>query len=242
MTRATKRRLTLAGIGILAATVIGVGRFTDLCRLEVVTLNGTPVANPESQYGLVAGKYLLDQPVKTAAAKILQRPDVVQVDVEYSFPNRLHLKTNRFTVVAFILDNQTGRLHGLNADTRVLPLPENHADWAHPVLTGVDHVKLYERCGARVRTAVAQMEKLRTEHADLYLLIDEIDFRQDDAVVMRLSGADYAVLASPDRLYTHITEFWRFLERFPAATAHAERYDLRFENMIVKQGADTTDG
>lgn len=241
----TRRLLFLSLLGIIAA---GLGlmvllELTEWNRLEAVTLNGQPVEDWASRFGLDPEASLFDQPLEQVAAGLLDDTAIARVDMVFTLPGQLDIRTNRFTPACFVLDRVSGRLLGLNPQGRVVPLASSGADFEHPVLTSVTAGRLFELCDdARVPTVVAQLEKLADDNPDLYRMIDEINFGSKEFVTISVSGLPYRLKANAVNLYDQLSGFIRFAESYQTSVNDAKEYDLRFDNMIVKTAPRGTNG
>jgi len=222
--------LAVVGVGIVLAM-----EFTGWHQLEAVTLNDEAVKDWDKQFGLSDSGQLFKQPLNQVATKLLDMDNTVRVDIEYDPPNALHINTNRFEPVAFILDRSSGRMYGLNHQGRVVPTPPNHVDWEHPVLTGVRINGLFELCSdPRVSVLVEQLEILADGNRVLYRLIDEIDLSSEDFSSVIISGMPYRLRIDAGALHEQLVRFVQFLENYQPDVTGAKEFDLRFDDMIVE--------
>ncbi len=211
--------------------------FTDWHQLEAVTLDDRPVVEFESEMGLTSGKSVLEQPVAQLAERLLDDKRTVKVDVEYSLPGTMHIKTNRFESVCYLLDKRTGKMLGLNNQARAVPLEGDCRGWIDPVLTGVEAGSLFEMCDdIRVGLLLPQLRDLKGENKDLYRLIDEIDFSSRECVMVTISGLPYRLKATAEDFRHQIAGFIRFVESYQPEVEGAKLFDLRFPNLIVQTG------
>ncbi len=226
----------------LAVILVGVGsvavmELTDWHQLEAVTLDDRPVAEFESKMGLDSGRSVLEQPVAQVAERLLDDKRTVKVDVEYSLPGTMHITTNRFKSVCYLLDKRTGKMLGLNDQGRVVPLEGDCFSWIDPVLTGVKAGSLFEMCDdVRVGLLLPQLRALNDENKDLYRLIDEIDFSSKKYVMVTISGLPYRLKATAEGFRHQIAGFIRFVESYQPEVEGAKLFDLRFPNLIVQTG------
>jgi len=233
----SRRRLIL-----LLAAVIGLAttvwvKYSHVCYLEAVTLNGEVVNDWETEFGLTPDRSILQQPVDSLASELLSQEGIFKVDVGYRLPNMIELRTNDFTPVCFVLDQNSGRLYGLNSQARVVSLGESIADWEHPVLCNVAATRLYSHCDdPRVRIIVPQLMRLRASNIDLYRLIDEVDFTHTEYLVVSVSGLSYRLKVSAEHLLRQVGQFIEFLEQFDPDLERTRMLDMRFENMIIRVG------
>ena len=237
ITLSRKRKLILLSLFLVGLSVVVIVNFTNICNLQAVTFDGEPVTKFDEKLGLEPTSPILNQPLDSLGEALLQRKGIVKVDIDYNLPNRIDIKTNRFTPVCFVLDTQTGQLRGLSHEGRVVAIPDNQTDWEHPTLTNVDAGNLYEYCpDERVQILVPQLEKLRDRHTDLYRLITEIDFGSRDELVATISGLPYKLRMSAEGFLDQIDDFLYFIERFAPDLDSTKMIDLRFDDMIVKVG------
>jgi len=175
-----KVKLLLVAVTALGAGLMAVVNFTDACRLESVTLDGELLDDWQERFDVLSAGPILNQSLDSLAKLLLSHPGVFKVDLAYGIPHALHIRTNDFTPSCFLLDQTTGRLLGLDAEGRVVPLAATELDWEHPVLTNVKADKLFSHCpDVRVPLVVDRLERLYETHRDLYRLIDEIDFSDE---------------------------------------------------------------
>lgn len=229
-------RLVLIAVVVLGLSMVSVIEFTDWHILEAVTLNGEPVNDPESTLGFDLSASVLDQPLAAVASQLLADDQTAKVDISYGFPASLHIQTNRFTPVSLVLDRDSGRLFGLNAQGRVVPLSPGHGNWEHPVISGTTVGGIFELCAdPRVTLLTPQLVRLADENMDLYRLIDEIDLRSPTYAAVTISGLPYQLKVRAAAFAEQTLEFVRFLERYESETDSARMIDLRFANMIVQE-------
>lgn len=237
-TAANRRQLTLWLAAIAGVALVGLLSFTNVCNLDAVTLNGVPVVEWQEAYGLTPDRHILDQPVESLAARLLEEPKVFKVDINFHIPDRIDIRTNDFEIGCFVVDAASGQMRGLNSEGRVIPIRSDMQDWEHPIITGVSAAELYSHCSdLRVGPIVEQLTILRRDYLDLYRLISEINLTERYGVTVVLAGVPYKLIVSPDHLVVQISEFIQFLEQFGAPVEDATVIDLRYDNMIVKRGS-----
>ena len=233
----TRRKIILLSLAVFAVAIVLLVNFTEVCNLEAVTLNGEPLERWHNEYGLSGEKMIFDQPVDSLAATLLQRDGIVKVDIDYRLPGEMNIRTNNFEPVCFVLDKESGKIKGLNAQARVVSLGNTSLEWENPVITNVSAGLLYDFCDdPRVRKVVPRLVELREENIDLYRLIDEIDFGAVDRLSVSISGLPYRLIVTVDGIVGDLNEFVEFLENFDADLESARTFDLRFDNMIVQAG------
>ncbi|RME30848.1 MAG: hypothetical protein D6800_01430, partial [Candidatus Zixiibacteriota bacterium] len=150
--------VVLTGAATLTVVLL---RFTSVCTLHAVTLDGQPVANWEKDLGLKPHVFVLDQPVDSVAATLLEKPSILKVDINYVFPDRIDIRTNGFQPVCLVVDGRTGKLRGINTDGRVVGIRSEDESWECPVVTGVASAPLFRFCSDdRVREIARQLQQL----------------------------------------------------------------------------------
>jgi len=229
-------RLALVAVVVFGLGLVSVIEFTDWHVLEAVTLNGEPVDDPEADLGFDNTASVFEQPLRKVASRLLSDDKIAKVDISYGFPASLHIETNRFTPVGLVLDRQSGRLLGFNAQGRVVPLSSDHRNWEHPVITGTTTGRIFELCAdPRVALLAPQLVHLADDHIELYRLIDEIDLRSETFATVTMSGLPYRLKVSVVSFEEQTLGFVRFLEKYESETDSSRMIDLRFANMIVQE-------
>lgn len=234
--------LRLSHLTVAAAFSFGFAmliRFTDICELQAVTVNGKYIAEWQTEFAVSKGTTLLDNPADDIAKRLLNHTGVVRVDISYGFPDELHVRTNDFNVRSFVLDNTTGTLRGLTSDCRVVGLNGGNVDWENPVFTGIANAPVLGYCSdPRVPRVMEQLDRLRESQYELYRLVDELSFRHADHLRLTLAGVPYHIRVRADKLFERMNEFIRFIEQFNPDTENATLFDLRFDEMIVRVGSE----
>lgn len=231
-----RTRFMLALAIVVGGAFIYAIEFTDWHQLEAVTLDGAPMENYEARLGLDDAKPLTHQPLNVAAIKLLKRDSVAKVDFAYDLPHGLRIETNKFRPVCTVVDRATGRILGVNQLGRVVPLREDYGDWEHPMITGVSVAGVYQPCrDSRVQRLVPELERLKDDSAELFRLIEEIDFSDSTCVKVVVSGLPYTLKVSAESLCEQMTGFVRFLERYEPDLDSARQFDLRYADMIIQK-------
>jgi len=229
-----KVKVILTAVIVLGASSLGVVHFTNLCDLEAVTLNGRPVDQWPDRYAMAREKSIVDQPVDSIAESLMDKPGVFKVDISYSLPDRINIKTNNFEAVCFLLDRRTGQLYGLDRSARLLSLKSAEYDWEHPILTSVTAGKLFHFCDdVRVSVVVGQLQELQQESRDLYRLIDEIDFGNQGFLKVSLAGLSYRLKVRAECFLEDMNKFIEFVSRFGPDLEDTTILDLRHNGMII---------
>ena len=229
-------RLGLLAIVVFGLGLMGVVEFTDWHRLDAVTLNGEVVGDPEADLGFNPDASVLEQPLREVASGLLADDQIAKVDISYDFPASLQIETNRFTPVCLVLDRDSGRLLGLNAQGRVVPLAADYRNWEQPVVTGTSLGGIFELCDdPRVSLLTLQLVRLADDNIDLYRLMDEIDLRAKKSTMVTITGLPYRLKVSAASFLDQTLGFIRFLEKYESEIDSARMIDLRFANMIVQE-------
>ena len=219
---------------VIVAVSVAVVNFTNVCRLEAVTLNGEPVNDWSGRFDMLRGKSLFRQPLDSLARIVLTDEGTFKVDISCSWPHTLNIRTNAFSPTCFLLDKTSGRLCGLEENGRVVPLENAVTDWERPVLTGVKSGRWFGYCReGRVKVVVDQLESLRKSNLNLFRLIDEVDFETTDYVQVSVSGLPYRLKARPECLARDLDRFIEFVTKFDPDLDGVRHLDLRFDNMII---------
>ncbi len=223
--------LTLVVSGLLAAV-----QYTSLCSLQAVTLNGQKVENWERELGLVRSQGILKQPLDSLADALFARQGVRHVSIDYILPNTLHISTTNLTPVCYVHDDVSGMLFGLDETARVVPLANDVRDWELPICTGVRIRLLFDQCvDPRVSLVVPQLKELHAQRPDFFRLISEVSFANPSYLTMSISGLPCVVRAMPIDLLARLDDFVAFMEHYKAEPFRASVFDLRYDNMIVRE-------
>jgi hypothetical protein len=221
------------GVVIVALSVVVVN-FTNVCRLEAVTLNDEPFNDWPSSFDMLRKKSLFRQPLDSLARVVLADEGTFKVDISCSWPHTLNIRTNAFSPTCFLLDKTSGRLYGLEENGRIVPLQNAVTDWERPILTGVESGRWFGYCrDVRVKVIVDQLEKLRNSNLNLFRLIDEIDLETMSYVQVSVSGLPYRLKARPEGLANDLDRFIEFVTKFDPDLSGVRHLDLRFDNMII---------
>lgn len=234
--------------GLAALTLIGLAsvymlHYGDALALEHVTLDGEPVENWAESLGLKPEQPLHRQPVNEAVARLLERDDVVKVDLDYDLPDGLAITTNRFAPVCFLLCARSGRMFGLNDQGWLVGIPDGQRDWERPIIIGLRAGKMYRPCAdVRVALLLDELAELRDEQTDLYGLISEIDMSNADHLVVTITGLPFSLTMTAERFFQEMHDFVQFLECYQPGLEGVRSFDLRYEDMIVQAGGGRVDG
>jgi hypothetical protein len=236
----TKRtRLILSAVVLGGAALVSVLEFSQWQRLEAVTLDGQPVADPQKTLGLDPNASILKQPLNIAARYLLVDDQTVRVDFDIVLPASLEIRTNRFVPACLMLDRTSGSILGLNAQGRAVPLADDFDDWQQPLITGVAANRVLQTCDdPRVAAIVARLSVLGDNNRELFRLIDEIDLSARDYATVTFSGLPYRLKVGADGFSDQITGFFRFVETYRSNIDSAGMVDLRFTGLIVQEARE----
>jgi hypothetical protein len=235
VTKRLKIGLTIATF--VGATIVVLVNFTEVCRLEAVTLNGTPVEKWSEEFPVLQPTSVARQSLDSVARAALADDDVYKVDVDISGLHSLSIRTNEFTPECFLLDRKSGGLYGLDERARVLPLDNATVDWERPILTGLTVGTMFQRCReAGVHTVLRELRELRDDNEDLYRLIEEIHFEYDGSLTTQIAGLRYRLRMTPERFQRGIDQYLTFVTRFETDLEGVVQLDVRFDNMVTTRG------
>ena len=229
-----KIKIMMLAVIFFGLAVLFVVDLVNVCPLEAVTLDNKPVTSFDEKFCLEKDRSLFHQPLDSLARELLKRNDVVRVEVDYDLPRGLNIVTNDLEPVCFVVDRDSGRLYGLDNQARVIETGKFVRDWELPVLTNVRVEKLYRACpDYRVNLLVAQLERLRGEHLDLFRLISEVDLENSRYAIVSLAGLPYRLKLKADDFFRQFNAFFKFVENYEADFNGIKMVDLRFEDMII---------
>lgn len=231
-------RILIGVIGLGLAGLVLLVKFTDVCQLQAVTLNGEPVSQWDRTLGLYPGKNLFRQPLDSVATAMLTRSGIVHVDIKYQLPNGLSISTNNLDPACYVLDEISGIMYGVDRTGRVVMLEASSIDWEQPIITGVRVRGLHDFCSdSRVTALVPQIVSLQQEYPDLFRLIEEINLSNPEYVRVSISGLGYFLKLPSNKFAERFTDFRKFMSRFKPATAGVSTFDLTYDDMIVRVGS-----
>jgi len=229
-----KTKLVFVAVSVFGLALILVVNYSSACRLREVTLDDQPVKNWPDRFGVIDSSTNPGQSLDSLAVRLLADTGIYRVDLTWSLPHRLEIKTNRFVPECFVLDDASGRLFGLDDHGRVVPLVQPVENWEHPVFTGITVGRMFRRCrDSRVEVVIRHLSRLQHNHRDFYRLIEEIDFSERFGLTLSLSGLPYRVKVRAETLTEDIDRFARFVTRFCVDLTEATVLDLRFGDVVV---------
>ena len=236
MTKEIKILIAVFGLG-LAGLVLLV-KFTDVCQLQAVTLNGQIVPQWDRTFGLNPNRNLLSQPLDSVAKAMLTQSGIVHVDIKYQLPNGLRITTNDLAPVCYVLDEFSGTMYGVDQTGRTVMLEQSTIDWERPIFTGVRVRGAHEfSSDARITMLVPQLLRIQQEYPDLFRLTEEVNLSNPDYVRVSISGLPYALKLPCETFAERFAAFRRFMGRFKPATAGVSAFDLTYDDMIIRVGS-----
>jgi len=231
-------RILIAVIGLSLAGLVMLVKFTDVCQLQAVTLNGQPVSQWDRTLGLNPSRNLFRQPLDSVANAMLAKSGIVHVEIKYQLPNGLSISTNNLDPACYVLDEISGIMYGVDQTGRAVPLERSSIDWERPIITGARIRGLHEFCSdSRVMILAPQMLRLQQEFPDLFRLIEEINLSNPGFVRVSISGLRYTLKLPSDKFAERFTDFRKFMSRFKPATAGVSSFDLTYDDMIIRVGS-----
>lgn len=229
-----KIRLTALVLLVFGLTLVVAVNFTDACRLRAVTLDGQPINNWQQQFSMLRAGPITSQPVDRLAKKLLADDDIYKVDVTFRLPGEIDIRTNEFQPVCFVLGQESGKLFGLNRRARLIGINYEKINWEQPVFTGLVTGSLHSFCrDPRVILVLDQLEVLRDSRAEMYRLIDEVDFTQGEFLAVSVAGLPYQLKARADRLLEDLDRFVQFTRNYETDLTGVITVDLRYDDMII---------
>ena len=231
-------RILIAVLGLGLAGLVLLVKFTDVCQLQAVTLNGQTVPQWDRTLGLNPNRNLFRQPVDSVAKAMLAQSGIVHVDIKYQLPNGLSITTNDLAPVCYVLDEFSGTMYGLDQTGRTVMLEQSEIDWERPIITGARVRGAHEfTSDARVTMLVPQLLRIQQEFPDLFRLTEEVNLSNPDYVRVSISGLQYSLKLPCESFADRFTDFRRFMSRFKPATAGVSAFDLTYDDMIIRIGS-----
>lgn len=229
--------ILIAVFGLGLAGLVLLVKFTDVCQLQAVTLNGQSVQQWDRTLGLNPNRNLFRQPVDSVARAMLTQSGIVHVDIKYQLPNGLSITTNDLAPVCNVLDEFSGTLYGIDQTGRIVLMEQSDIDWERPIITGVQVRGTHEfTSDARVTMLIPQLLRIQQEYPDLYRLTEEVNLSNPDYVRVSISGLKYALKLPCENFAERFADFRRFMSRFKPATAGVSAFDLTYGDMIIRIG------
>lgn len=230
-------RILFAAIGLGLIGLVLLVQYTDICRLQAVTLNGEPMKQWDQTLGLAPSRNLFRQPLDSVADAMLTRNGIVHVDIKYQLPNGLSITTNDLEPVCYVLDDFSGMLYGVDQTGRCVVVEQATIDWEQPILTGVRVRGIHEFCAdSRVMVLVPQLLTLQRDYPDIYRLIEDVNLSNPEYVRVHISGLRYSLRLPSDNFAARFTDFQKFMGRFKPATDGIIAFDLTYDDMIIRVG------
>lgn len=229
-------RILLVMVILGAGSFVALVQYTDICRLQAVTLNGRPVTNP-AELGLRPGYPIVRQPLDSLADALLMQRGIVHVDIDYKLPNALRITTNSLEPQCYLLDAATGGIYGLEETGRVVPVAYEKINWDAPLFTGVRVRRLHEHpADGRVLVMLSHLQRLRHSDESLYRQVEEIDLSRVDFAMVTVANKSYRLKVRPEEFADRYGEFTQFMTRYSPGTDSTTSFDLTYANVIIRQG------
>jgi hypothetical protein len=227
-------KLCLVAASVVGAALVVVVNYTNACRLHEVTVNDAPVTDWQQRYPMLNTNRGPLQSIQSLAEKILEDNNIYKVDLSWSLPHRLDIRTNHFIPECFLLDKKTAQLFGLDNHGRVVPLTRPIDNWERPVLTGLTVHSMYERCSdVRVEMIARKLIQLRRERRDIFRLIEEINFEDHFGLTVSMAGLPYKLKLRAETMIEDVDRFALFITSFGVDLEGVCLMDLRFDDMII---------
>lgn len=231
-------KILIGVVGLSLAGLVLLVKFTDVCQLQAVTLNGQPVSQWDRTLGFNAGRNLFRQPLDSVAEAMLAQNGIVHVNIKYQLPNGLSISTNNLDPACYVLDDFSGIIYGVDRTGRTVALDPSTIDWERPIITGVRVRRLHEFCSdSRITVLVPQILRLQQEYPDVFRLIEEINLSNPEYVRVSIAGLKYALKLPGDRFAERFIDYRKFMSRFKPATAGVSAFDLTYDDMIIRVGS-----
>ncbi|MBK7143147.1 MAG: hypothetical protein IPH75_13820 [bacterium] len=229
-------RVLLGMIIVCGASAVALVQYTDICRLNAVTINGEKVRRVED-LGLLATKPIVFQPVDSLADALMTRRGITKVDIDYKLPNSIRITTNELEPVCYLLDSKTGIIYGVEESGRVVPCELQGIDWNAPLFTGVAVKRLHEYPpDGRVMQILNQMRRLKETEPRLYREIEEIDLSRTEYATLVLANKPYRLKLQSEEFAEKYIGFDQFMMTFRPETDSVTSFDLTYTDMIIRQG------
>jgi hypothetical protein len=238
MNRKVKITICLSVLGMLS--FVAVIRFTEVCTLEAVTINGENIDKWEKKSPFVPNQSILRQPFAAFVESSLANEQTLKLDYRYSWPHTLNVRVNSISPDCILLDKLSSTFFGLNENGRVLPFTPELVDWERPIVTGLSVRKLYQDLSdIRVRKVLAALRKVQSDRINFYRLIEQIDFAAKDYVEVTIAGQGHTVRLRAEFFYDDINRYLDFVARFHPELQGIRVIDLRQDGQIVTKGKKT---
>ena len=229
-----KIRLYLIGAIIFCGALVFTVNFTDACKLRSIDVNSREQVEDVTRFGLNPELPLIKQPLDSMAESILAQSHIYKIEVKMSLPDKVSIATNNFTPVCMLVDSYSGELVGVNTNGRLVPLKNCELEWESPMLTSVYAGKMFDYAkDVRVSLLVEELMTLRERNKELYRLIDEIDFGNNDFLKVSLDGLPYRLKVRTESFSSDMLRFVDFISRFSPDINDVKLLDLCYDEMII---------
>lgn len=227
--------MALAVLGAL--TAISIFKYTGICTLQAITVNGALVEKWDKNNSLEKDKSILGQPLESFEESSFADEKTLKLDYRYSWPHTLIVRVNSISPECLLLDKNSSTLFGLDKSGRVLPLQNELVDWERPVITGVGGARLYQALAdVRVRKVLKALDQVRRDRVNFYRLIEEIDFSSQEDVEVSVAGQGHRIRLRAEYFYEDINRYLDFVARFRPQLEGIKVIDLRQDGQIVTKG------
>ncbi len=231
-------KLLVGSLVLLALAAVLVIQYTDVCRLQAVTLNGQPVSQWSQKFGLRPDLTVIRQPVDSLANSLLLQQGITRVDIQYRLPNMLNISTNRLDPICYLIDRVTGTFFGLDESGRVVPVDLAQSKWDMPIFTGLRVRRLHDYTDDyRANLVIPQLLQIRQNEPSLYQSIEEVDFSRPSYVGIGFSGRNFRLRVPADQLTERFNEFNDFVLRYQPPLDSTSCFDLTYDDEIIRIGA-----
>lgn len=231
-------KLLVGSLVLLALAAVLVIQYTDVCRLEAVTLNGQQVNQWYQRFGLRPDLTVIRQPVDSIANALLSEQGITRVEIQYRLPNMLNITTNRLDPVCYMIDRVTGTFFGLDESGRVVPIDISQSKWDMPIFTGLRVRRLHDYTDDyRANVVIPQLQQIKQTEPALYESIEEVDFSRPNYVGLGLSGRTFRLRLPAAQFTERFGEFNEFVSRYRPPLDSTSCFDLTYDDEIIRIGA-----
>ncbi len=222
-------------LGMIALVIVV--NFTELCTLEAVTVDGQNPHKWNMKSLLIRDKSILRQPLDEFMQNSMADETILKLDYRYAWPHTLNVKLNSISPECLLLDRYSAVLYGLDEHGRVFPLKPDFVNWECPVLTGIGIKKMYQ-CpfDIRLREVLPALNQLRSENANFYRLIEQVDFGSNEFIEVAIAGHKHAVRVRSDFFYEDMNRYVDFAAKYHQQLEGIKVIDLRQDGQIVTKG------
>ena len=217
-------------------------RLTSPDQIEVAGVQQVGTDAVLERFAADFGRSSLRVPLETRRQALEEIPWVERARVERVLPNRLRVEITERTPVAFL--RQGAELTLIDAHGVLLDRPQK-ADFAFPVVTGLDGAATQEERAQRMRQFQEFLGDAECALPGASAYVSEVDLAEPDDLRVTLAGMP--ALGHPERdgqaaVLVHFgrrdfeAKFRAFVENIAhwrASAGRVESVDLRFERQVV---------